>query len=80
MRPVDAFELATDVLPVRWLRWPALLLLAGMLVTQNYSPIIWFVTAKAIAIQEDVVQPMIDNLLTGLLIAPTPSAKQADTA
>lgn len=74
MRTVDALELAGDVLPRRWVRWMVLLLLAGMLVTHNYSPLMWFVTAKAAAIQEDVVRPMLDSLLANLS-TPTPAPR-----
>lgn len=76
MRTVDALEIAGEVLPRRWVRWAALLLLVGMWVTHNYSPILWFISAKSAAVQEDVVQPMLKSFVANMQTpAATPQGK-----
>ena len=71
---IDAVEIAGDVLPRRWVRWAVLLLLAGMAVTGNYAPVVWFVGEEATKIQEDIVAPMLDQILRAAVPTMTPAA------
>jgi len=64
MRGSEWIELAGDVLPRRWLRVIGPLILAVLLRTGTASDVfLWFVQDKAAAIQEDVVEPMLEPLL-----------------
>lgn len=39
-----------------------LALVLGMAVTGNVAPVLWYITERAAAIQEDVVTPMLEDL------------------
>ncbi|WP_315094740.1 hypothetical protein [uncultured Cellulomonas sp.] len=74
MRAIDFVDLLSEVLPRRWIRGALLVVVVGVVVTGNGAPFVWYVTEKAAAIQEDFIQPMLDRMMTDLLVGSTTPA------
>jgi hypothetical protein len=71
MRVVDVVDLAGEVLPRRWVRRFVTSLLLCMLATGSVATALWYSTAKAAAIEEDLAAPMLEQITKIASPAPT---------
>lgn len=67
MRAVDLVDFLTEVLPRKWVKVGMLAIVAGVLLTGNAAPFLWYVSGKAASAQEHLVQPIIDRMFDDLV-------------
>ncbi len=67
MRSVEVLELASEMLPRRWVRRAGVIVVLALLASGTFNePAGWYVREKAAALQESLVEPILERFIEQL--------------